>query len=100
MSQSPRVTLFLRITPSLSERIEAALKTSDPEHPWRTPSKQDFVVGILEGAVPGSNGTAKRNPRQLDIEDVIGGKAKARKTSRKPARAKAARRAKRSKAKA
>lgn len=95
MSQIPRVSLFLRITPELSTRIEAACKASDPAHPWRVPTKQDFVVGVLESAVAGK---PPKNDRQLDIEDVINGKAKARKVTRKPARAKVAKRSKARKA--
>lgn len=83
-------TLFLRITPELSDRIDHARKTSDPEHPWRQPTKQDYVVGLLETAVPGDG--------QLDIEDVIGHKAKGRKVTRKAARAKVTKRSSKVKA--
>ena len=90
MSQATK-TLFLRISPDLSDRIDFARKSSDPEHPWRVPTKQDYVVGLLEvhvGAPP------PKNDRQLDIEDIINGKARARTKSRAPARAKVAKRAK------
>jgi len=81
MSQSTQV-LFLRISPNLAERIEAARRTSDLARPWRTPTKQEYCLSILETAVPAGAGEVKRNERQLDIDDVIGRKAKVRKVKR------------------
>jgi hypothetical protein len=95
-TSEPKIALYIRIPLSLSERIEAGRVAASPDAPWRAPNKQDYLVGILEREVPG--GAPPVNPRQLDIEDVIDGKVKARKVTRKPARTKVARRAKSRKA--
>lgn len=99
MSKSiePRIALYIRIPQSLDARIDGALLAAiDPARPWSKPSKQDFLVDVINQAVPGGppNGV-KANPRQLDIEDVLGKKAKARKAARKSrSTAKAAKRGK------
>jgi hypothetical protein len=87
-----RIALYIRIPVAVAQRIDAGMAAHEG---WPRPNKQDYIIGLLDNALPG--GKPKRDPRQLDIEDVINGKAKARKATRKPARAKVA---KRSKAKA
>lgn len=50
---APTVTLFLRVSPELKERIEAA--TWDPEYPdssWRRRTIQQTAVAALAKAFP------------------------------------------------
>jgi hypothetical protein len=86
------IQIILRLPPPLLDRLNAEVAKPDPAHPWQKRSKNQYVIGLLDAALPTVAGAgAKPADGQLDIEDHIARKAKVRKVKRA---AKVARKAK------